>query len=111
MKQFEINDEATFTTNGTEYKLAGLYFKAVDFTRKNDCMTDFDLNPIAFVPCQRLNTSFFEQPKMAEVEVKKYQVVYKINGEGDWRFAGLRYSSIAEFSSLFPSLTPCKLLE
>ena len=111
MKQFEINNDATFTLDvgGAEYKLAGLYFTAVDSTRKNDCMTDFDLNPIAFVSHSRMNTAFYSQPKM--VEVKKHQVVYKVSGEGDWKMAGCRYTSIAEFSSKFPILTPCKLLE
>lgn len=106
-----IDEGATYTSGGTDYKLAGLYFKPVsDIGVYNDCMTDFEYNPIAYIPNIKLNTSFSKQPKLTVKVVPKYNVAYKAFSKGIWRISDLKYETIEEFIEACPNATPCHLL-
>lgn len=127
MKKLEINDASVFTLglNGAKYKLAGLYFKPVE-SWCNECITDFDLNPIAFVGFQKLNTTFARQPTLIEVvpvEIKKYHIAFYDDGlnpwpksvlPAGWRVTDTKYESIDalyETHSAYQRLTKVYLLE
>jgi hypothetical protein len=92
----EVYELRKGSPNCSEYKFAGLYFKALT-RNSNDCITDIELNPTGFVEAEDVYTAFNRQPKLSlRVQVKS-KVAYFEPVCNQFMISRSEYSTLEEF--------------